>query len=200
MASDGDYDLPEHESGASRKILQLIREGNPNGWHIAHRRYSAGMLAIARRRLIKKENAEGVVQDVWERMLDKLRNEPDDAGKLGPYLAQFVRNLVANRNAKTKRRRQWVDTCEVPMEDFGDPAGRTALQGLEWVDVIAEVHTAIGELNERDQDILRSYYFSQESRHDIATRWQLDKIQFAKSLSRARLRLKNKMAGLNNDE
>ena len=181
---------PGDEREASREILRLIRANDRRGFDTAYRRYTRGLTAIARNRLIEKEKAPGLVHDVWEKCLEKLLVEPADDTKLAPYLRTFVCNLAGNYNRRTKLRNRVVVTNPDERSHIGDLIPRdetcevaSAVQRLEQID------RAIDKQPMRDQDVLRSEYFEGQSDEQIRQRHGLTQAQLTRVRSRARLRL-----------
>ena len=190
MPDDSPPDLPGEAPEASRELLRRIRSGDPSGWPLAYQKYSPGMRAIARRRLIDKDSCEDAVQDAWIIFTRKVPTEPDDPTKLDPYLAQTVRNVVANYNAKATRLLQKVQTDEEAVKRFEGSFDYGPYTRLEVTERLALAYGAIDRLGEaRDQDILQSLYFDLEDREDIAARHGLEADHFSKVLHRARKRL-----------
>lgn len=181
--------LPDDEALASAEILNRIRNGDTSGFQLAFSRYTSGIRTIARIRLIDKDKADDVVQEVWLRMPDKLKHEPDNLTKLKPYLAQFTRNIAANQNASTKRESKRVSSDEVAMNLMVSPEHFNPFERLDASERLKIVESAIKELPPRDQDVLKSEYFSTESRELACTRLGLNSIQYSKVLSKARARL-----------
>ncbi len=184
-----DPHLPEDEAGASREILRRIRSGDPSGFVLAYGRYSRWLRVVARSLLYEKEKAEGLVQDVWELMLTKLLDEPDDEAKLRPYLRGVLARKAANHNAGVKRRGKWVVSAPKDMANIGDILDNLPLRNATAAQKLKAVDRAMEKLLPSDDDLLRSYYFVGESRDSMCERLGIDRTAFAKRLHRARSRL-----------
>src|SRR3954451_15374196 len=64
---------------ADRYLLQRIARGDAEGWSLLVERYQGRLLAFARSRLSRKEEAEDLVQDTFIAFLEGLKNFRENA-------------------------------------------------------------------------------------------------------------------------
>lgn len=91
---------PEHPETETALIAQLQR-GDPDAYKHAVRKYSPGMLAVARFYL-DSANAEDVVQDCWVSVIDAIQKFEGRSG-LKTWLHRIVANRCKNQLRKTRR-------------------------------------------------------------------------------------------------
>lgn len=181
---------------ADKYLLQQIAAGNPDGWSELVERYQGRLLAFARGRLHRKEEAEDLVQDTFIAFLEGLPRFRENAS-----VETFLFTILRHKLIDFFRGRQ-MKTCfiqEVVEADSGesDPQqvlpspGQTASWYARTDEQSDQLRTALaGALevtlerlqqaeNFRDLQILEMVFYAQIRNKDSARLLGMDEKQIA---------------------
>ncbi len=108
--------------------LRRARDGDAAAFASLYDRYAKPAYNLSLRMLGDSAAAEDVVQEVFLRLLDRLRGFRGDA----PFGA-WLRRLVANAAIDELRRRRWLDSeSEVPLAQFPQTRSLAEEQAEAW--------------------------------------------------------------------
>jgi RNA polymerase sigma-70 factor (ECF subfamily) len=179
---------PEHEVATS--LVERVRNGDPRAEAEMVGRYSRGLRFLLRRKMHDPQLAEDFLQETWIVALAKIRSEGlDDPGRLAGYLCGIANNLVRSETRRVGRQRTTVDSEII---DLIPDESDNPFRQFKRAEVAGHVRSLLAELSqERDRDILHSFYVREEDKESICTRLGVDSTHFNRVLHRARNRLKD---------
>lgn len=145
---------------------------------------------MLRQRTADWDLAADIHQDTFVIVIERLRS-----GQFKPpfHLAAFIRQTAVNLHISQLRkqhRRSTIGDDEWINEHVDDPtAGPIA--SLESNEARELVRQLVNEMRtDRDREILRRFYLSEESKHSVCKELDLDSTHFDRVLFRARQRLR----------
>jgi RNA polymerase sigma factor (sigma-70 family) len=182
----------DSEAGSSSRASNLamrIGRGDRDAEEELIRHYGPRLEFILGRHVREPSLAADLRQESLIIVLQKLRegslNEPD---KLAAFLYQTAINLARGEARTYHRRNTWPDSEQVDLAIGSEPLLADRIEKEQLAQIIREL---LGELaQERDQQILRRFYLSEESKPDICRSLSVTSAHFDRVLHRARQRFR----------
>lgn len=179
--------MPIKESNA--ELLQRIADGDSSAESALVNKYWKGLFYILNRRCNDSQTAADMTQDalivvITKARLGEIRN-PD-------ALAAFVRQTGINLSIGHYRKEQRRATEAAGEVQFEVPDNQSSVtKAIEAKQTATLISQVISEMTqERDRDILRSFYVEEQDKVDICGRLELTPAHFDRVLFRARNRLR----------
>lgn len=159
-------------------ILKLLQSGDESGLEKMFHLFYKPLVIYAQQYLVKLEDAEDLVQDVFVRFWES-KSYTDIQTNLRAYLYQSVKNASLNK-VKQESKYQF-DTIDVAPEIstglFPDDA--------DWSDYIGEIYAKIDLLPPRTKAIFVSIVLEDQKYKDVADQMHISVNTVKTSLSRA---------------
>ena len=153
-------------------------------------KYGDYCLAIARRILESREDAEECVNDTWLRAWNTI--PPQKPDKLRPFLAKITRNLAFDRYRTRHAAKRGGGELSLVLEELEQclPAAASAEQAAEARELEHSIQTFLQQLPSLPRSVfLRRYFYAEPVQH-IAQRFSLKDGSVSMMLSRTRRKLK----------
>jgi len=152
--------------------------------------YSRGLRLLLRRKTTDAELVEDLLQETWIVALNKIRavglSNPE---RLAGYLCGIANNLARSDLRRMHRQRTTVDSAIIEL--IPDQSNNVFRQ-FTRAEVAGHVRALLAELGqERDRDILISFYVREEDKDSICNRLNIDGTHFNRVLHRARNRMRD---------
>jgi RNA polymerase sigma-70 factor (ECF subfamily) len=179
---------PEHEVASS--LVDRTHAGDNQAESEMVERYSRGLRFLLRRKTRDPQLVDDFLQETWIVALAKIRSEGlKDPGRLAGYLCGIANNLVRSDARRVNRQRTTVDSEIIALiPDESDNPFRQFTRA----ELAGHVRGLLAELSQqRDRDILHSFYVRDEDKDNICTRLGIDGTHFNRVLHRARNRLRD---------
>ena len=188
-----------NEQEIAAGLVHRVIAGDKNAEGELYARYLRGTLRFLRTELGRLgisdlELADDLAQDTFVTVIGKLRNsehglkEPE---KLGSYILGIARNLA--RAWRRKRKRQQTEP-DLPSIDRIHARHGNPVKQLESMELATLVRSVLKELPvERDREILRRVYLSDEDKDRICKDLAIEVTHFNRVIYRARRRLRGLM-------
>lgn len=178
---------PEHELTA--RLIARIRQGDQKASADLVNKFSRGLRFLLRRHTRDPSLVEDFLQETWAIALTKIRSEGlAEPEKLAGYLCGIANNLVRSESRRVHRQRTSIDSeiIELIPDESDNP-----YRQCKRADVARLVQELLDELTQdRDRDILQSFYVRDEDKESICSRLGVDSTHFNRVLHRARQRMK----------
>ncbi|MCO7224948.1 RNA polymerase sigma factor [Pleionea sp. CnH1-48] len=171
------------------QLIQRIRSGERQAEQELVTHYWQGLYFILNRRAQDPELARDIVQDAFIVVLEKARNDQiKNPAALSAFIREVGVNLLIAHYRKEKRRATDTD----PDIDIRPPESSSLLNhSLHNEKLLEIVQQLMDEMKvERDREILRRYFISEQTKKEICEALDLTPAQFDRILHRARSRLK----------
>lgn len=178
---------PEHE--VARGLVDRVQGGDSRAEAEIVERYSRGLRFLLRRKLYDTQLVEDFLQETWMVALAKIRSEGlEDPGRLAGYLCGIANNLARGDARRVGRQRTTVNSEII---DLIPDESDNPFRQFTRAEIAGHVKSLLSELTqERDRDILHSFYVREEDKESICSRLGVDGTHFNRVLHRARNRLK----------
>ena len=176
-------------SESDREIVEALVEGAPGSWELFVARY-AGVVRAAVARVLnthgraRAAEVDDRTEDVFLALLEndrRLLKRYDPRYPLRAYLAVISRTAV-NRAVRRKRAGPLSDLQALGLEDSTSGVEVKQARG----EVVDALRAELGELSEREQTLLRLYYFDGQDYKAIAAALGISVNSVGAALSRAR--------------
>jgi len=179
----------ETEASIAKQLVERIIAGDSSAETEMVERYHRGLVAMLYNRSKDRNLAEGVAQDTWILVLQKVRNqELRDTSKLASFITQIGRNqLIMRYRASAKH--QASDNDEI--DDLADQQVLTPEQSLLNAQLGHTINALLDEMTqERDRDLIKRFYLSADDKATLCKEYNLTDAHFDRVLFRARQRFK----------
>lgn len=178
------------EYEAARQLVERVNNGDARAETEMVARYSRGLRFLLRRKTRDHDLVEDFLQETWFVALTKIRAESlADPGRLAGYLCGIANNIARSDARRVNRQRTTVDSEIIDLipDETDNP-----FRQLSRAEVAGHVEGLLAELSqERDRDILHSFYVREEDKDSICSRLGVDGNHFNRVLHRARNRLRD---------
>jgi len=156
-------------------------------------KYGAYCLAVVKRILQNKENADECVNDVWLSAWNAI--PPERPALLRPYLAKIARNLAFDRYRSENAEKRGGGETALVLDELAECLADRAdtEKAFEAAELGRVVRAFIRELPEREGNVFLRRYFFNESAAEIARRYGLSEANVRVLLSRTRRKLKARL-------
>jgi len=177
-------------------LVKALLDGETGSWDLFVERY-AGLVAAVCRRILRgrglkagQSDVDDLVENVFVALLERdgrLLRRYDPQHKLATYLGVIARTQCHRWLRTRKARAELPD--EVWGESLADSEALPASVGLARVEAIAAVREGLAELTEREQELLKAFYFEGQDYKELAERLNVSINSVGAALTRARARL-----------
>ena len=185
-----DENQKQAEPEIASSLVERVHSGDSRAEAEIVQRYSRGLRFLLRRKSRDQDLVEDFLQETWVVALAKLRAEAlEEPGRLAGYLCGIANNLVRSDARRVNRQRTTVDSEII---DLIPDESDNPFRQFTRAEVAGHVKGLLAELGqERDRDILHSFYVREEDKDSICARLGVDGTHFNRVLHRARNRLKD---------
>ena len=186
MSQSGQAEGPEADYSRWTSLVKRIRAGDKSGMEELYSLFSKGVRFYLCRQLGPQE-LDDKVHDAFLVVVQAIRRgdlrEPE---RLMGFVRTVVRRQVAayiDRASHRRRDMAELDTGFPIVDGRSTPEEQTISQ--EKVDIMKKV---LGEVSDRDREILTRFYLREQPQHQICTEMGLTETQFRLLKSRAKAR------------
>ena len=177
----------EAERRVARDIVERIRNGDRTAESEMIGRYRAGLSMVLRRHTGSPEDAEDIAQEVFARMLEKIRSQGiEQPERLAGYLHGFAKRLWS---AQLRRKKPSYDQEHVDQALATDADPASALQRSESTELVQRYLQEL-ELVPRDRDVLQRVFIYEQDRDRICLELEISRLHFNRVLHRAKRRMR----------
>jgi RNA polymerase sigma-70 factor (ECF subfamily) len=167
-------------------LVERIREGQTDGMAELYKLFSRGIRFYLCRQLGPQE-IDDKVHDTFVVVVEAIRNgELREPQRLMGFVRTIVRRQVAahiDRVVHCRRDQAELDSGARVADPHGNPEERAIFRQRN-----ALIKQVLGELTERDREILTRFYLYEQSQEQICTEMSLSETQFRLLKSRAKAR------------
>lgn len=170
------------------ELVARIQAGSEAAGDDLVSRFGRGVRIILGRVVRQAPAVDDLYQDTFRLVLEKVRHgELRDPDRLPGFVASLARNLAIDSLRRQVRLK--AEDVEA-VEHFADP-GPSPLERLLAGERAALARRVIGELGDRDREVLYQFYIAEEAKESICRRLDLSSLHFNRVLHRARRRYKD---------
>jgi len=178
------YSRESHES--IKNLVTRIQTGETDGLEELYTLFSKGIRFYLCRQLGPQE-LEDKVHDTFVVVVQAIRRgELREPERLMGFVRTIVRRLVAahiDRAVHSRRERMEMESTFGVVDPRESPEEAAIFEQRKEL-----IHRVLGELSERDREILRRFYLFEQSQDQICTEMGLSDTQFRLLKSRAKAR------------
>ncbi|MBQ7379971.1 MAG: RNA polymerase sigma factor [Clostridia bacterium] len=173
-----------------QEIIDLYNRRDEQAIVQTETKYGSYCMSIAQNILQNMQDSEECVNDTWLHTWNSI--PPAQPNNLRTYLGKITRNLSFNRYEMRNRQKRGGGEVIVALDEIGEVAAPDAelASQLEREDFARILNAFLWSLPERDCSIFIRRYYYVESVDEIAERYAMSKAAVFKSLSRARMKLR----------
>lgn len=142
------------------ELIRRVGSGDRNAFDALYRRYARPVFGLALRRLGDRGRAEDAVQETFASVWRAAGSYKPERGPGAPWLYAVARNAIVD-NGRMRRETPVDPPDEVSGGD--SPAERAEAGWVTW-----RVHRALGELPERERQVIELAYWGGRSQSEIA--------------------------------
>lgn len=211
-ASGYSWDEMAELTEADRYLLQRIASGDAEGWRQLVERYQGRLLAFARSRLSRKEEAEDLVQDTFIAFLEGLKNFRENASVETFLFTILRRKLIDFFRGRQMRvcflqeaiAKSSDDTSFAPVSlEAADPTASVHMRKIEQGAILrtalADALDALlkrlrDQQNFRDLEIIEMIFYAQLRNKDVGRLMNMDEKAIALIKHRALNHIKEHVA------
>jgi RNA polymerase sigma-70 factor (ECF subfamily) len=181
-------------------LVRALLESELGAWDVFIERFSGFVAAVVRRVLRGRglkpgtSDVDDIVENVFVALLERdgrLLRRYDPQHKLATYLGVIARTQCHRWLRARKARVELPD--EMWGESLADSGALPAPVGLERVEALEVVRRALAELTDREQDLLRAFYFENQDYKELAEKFGMSVNSVGAALTRARTKLEAEM-------
>jgi RNA polymerase sigma-70 factor (ECF subfamily) len=144
------------------ELIERIGEGDRSAFELLYQRYARPIFALALRRLGDRGRAEDAVQEAFTSVWRSAKTYRRERGAGAHWLYAVARNAIVDRG-----RARGENPAE-PAEEPSAAPGPDEIAESDWA--AWRVHSAIGQLPERERVVLELAYWSGLSQSEVADR------------------------------
>lgn len=181
--------LEATEVQVAARLVHWVRTGDAAAEDELVRRYSRGVLFLARRLCGDPDQAEDIHQETFRIVLERLREEGlKTPEQLAAFIRQTVRWVHLGRHRKQARRRT---SAQSPALERARDSRPSQLQKALRRENRRLVRRLLDELpTARDRKILFLYYIAEQEKAEVCSQLDLDSVHFNRVLFRAKERFR----------
>lgn len=142
------------------ELIRMVGSGDRNAFDALYRRYARPVFGLALRRLGDRGRAEDAVQETFASVWRAAGSYKPERGPGAPWLYAVARNAIVD-NGRMRRETPVDPPDEVAGGD--SPADQAEAGWVTW-----RVHRALGELPERERQVIELAYWGGRSQSEIA--------------------------------
>ena len=161
-------DRQEADLDRDRQLVLAVADGSSEALGDLYDRYGATVYALARRIVLRLEDAEEVVQDVFAQVWRQAHQYRTERASVAGWIVMLARTRAIDR-LRARRARPDEDhgleaTAAVPVPASGPSPEQVAVSA----DVVKHVKTALSGLPESQRSLLELAYYSGLTHTEIA--------------------------------
>jgi len=181
-------------------LVKALLEGEVGAWDLFVERYAGLVTAVVRRILRGRglkaaaSDVDDLVENVFVALLERdgrLLRRYDPQHKLATYLGVIARTQC-HRWLRTRKGKADLPE-EVWGESLADSEQLPAPVGLARHEAIEAVREGLAELTEREQELLKAFYFEGQDYKELAEKLGMSINSIGAALTRARSKLEAAM-------
>jgi RNA polymerase sigma-70 factor, ECF subfamily len=142
------------------ELITMVGSGDRNAFDALYRRYARPVFGLALRRLGDRGRAEDAVQETFASVWRAAGSYKPERGPGAPWLYAVARNAIVD-NGRMRRETPVDPPDEVAGGD--SPADQAEAGWVTW-----RVHRALGQLPERERQVIELAYWGGRSQSEIA--------------------------------
>ena len=172
-------------------IIDLFWDRDESAIKMAEEKYHALCYSIARKILANGEDAEECVNDTWYAAWKYI--PPQRPPRLAAFLGKITRGFAIDRLRKkyaAKRADLYITDIAKETENLNAAVVHDLGERMEAAELLAIINRFLGEIPERDRDMLVQRYWLMEPIRNIAVRHRTSEGAVKQNLFRSRKRLK----------
>jgi RNA polymerase sigma-70 factor (ECF subfamily) len=182
------------------ELVRALVDGEIGAWDLFVERYSGLVGAVVRRILRGRglrpgdSDVDDLVENVFVALLERdgrLLRRYDPQHKLATYLGVIARTQCHRWLRAKKAKADLPD--EMWGESLADSEQLPAPVGLARAEAIDAVREGLAELTDREQELLKAFYFDGQDYKELADKLQMSINSVGAALTRARARLEAAM-------
>ena len=141
-------------------LLLRVADRDREAFELLYHRDVRPVFGLALRRLRDRQRAEDAVQETFAAVWRSARSFRPERGTAAPWLYTVARNAIVDR-----QRAKVEQPAEVPDTASGEPgpADHAETSFVAW-----RVHRALGELPEKEREVLELAYWGELSQSEVA--------------------------------
>lgn len=142
------------------ELLLRVADRDREAFELLYDRYVRPVFGLALRRLRDRQRAEDAVQETFAAVWRSAHSYRPERGPAAPWLYTVARNAIVDR-----QRARVEQPTEIPDTPSGEPGpqDRAEASFVSW-----QVHRALGELPEKEREVLELAYWSELSQSEVA--------------------------------
>jgi RNA polymerase sigma-70 factor, ECF subfamily len=142
------------------ELIARVGEGDSGAFEVLYRRYARPVFALALRRLGDRGRAEDAVQETFASVWRSARSYRQERGPGAPWLYAVARNAIVDR------RRALGEPPAEPVDEAAKDPGPPERAESSWT--AWRVHRALGELPDKERELIELAYWGGLSQSEIA--------------------------------
>ena len=148
------------ETESDTDLLVRVADRDREAFEVLYHRYVQPVFGLALRRLRDRQRAEDATQETFAAIWRSAQSYRPERGPAAPWLYTVARNAIVDRQrAKVEQPTEVPDTASAEP----GPADRAETSFVAW-----RVHRALGELPEKEREVLELAYWSELSQSEVA--------------------------------
>jgi RNA polymerase sigma-70 factor (ECF subfamily) len=181
-------------------LVRALLEGELGAWDLFVERYAALVGAVVRRILrgrgvrASQSDVDDLVENTFVALLERdgrLLRKYDPTHKLVTYLGVIARTQCHRWLRARKAKAELPD--EMWGESLADSGALPAPVGLARTELLDTVRDGLGELSEREQELLKAFYFEGQDYKELSEKLGMSINSIGAALTRARAKLEAAM-------
>jgi RNA polymerase sigma-70 factor (ECF subfamily) len=174
------------EAAQAGQLVARILAGEKTAESELVQQYSRGVSIILNRATGDRSLSEDLSQETFQLTLEKIRRgEVREPEKLSGFICSLARNLATDHYRRSPRSELVADPEAVELIAESAPS---QLDRVLQAEKSKRVRQLLGELSERDREILQRFYIEEEDKDRICADLKLSSLHFNRVLHRARER------------
>jgi RNA polymerase sigma-70 factor (ECF subfamily) len=137
-------------SDVEKILVSLMKAGNSFAFEKLYFSYSKKLYNFAFNILKSREDAEGIVQNVFTKIWE-IRSEINTELSFGGYIFRIAKNMLLNQLKKKINEKEYINYLLTMPEDYSLPVE----QEINFLELNLEIERLISEIPEKRREIFR---------------------------------------------
>lgn len=129
-------------------VVAAAKRGDPDAWRDLYRAHASRLLLWLRTRGCGEESPEDIASGAWLVAAERIAGFQGDTGDFAGWLFGIARNLCANSQRRTERRRQVSLGAGMLAEPDHEPGPESGVSAGDWA------RRLLATLPERERDVV----------------------------------------------
>lgn len=182
--------IKDLESLPDEALIERYNRNITEAADILYSRHHQTIRLIVSQKIPVKEDCEDLVQEIFCRILSKLKEQYAESGRFSGWIRTITYHFISEYYRKQKRLP--VMTTEIPDNLERDiPPDESLLRSLE--SVYAEMSKRINELQPKDQELLTLRFYRQKTFKEISDEMGMKKPTCVKRISSLCIKLNQEL-------